>query len=178
MVFLLALPPVVAVAEEMAKITTSDWRIRKPSTDFKDLPSFKPQQQNGAEPGIGLIEFVCMKSNYYMLLVQPAVKLRDTEAASVRAANAPDKSPPIPLTFRNLYKSKTLLSRSIDWDADIHSTEADAALLAAIKAGGDLELTLAGRNYTISMSNLASRWGSFQLFCEKGVVKDAGHFEE
>jgi hypothetical protein len=139
-----------------------------------------PKEDNGFNAGIGKLDFVCLKSNYYMLLVQPSVKLRDTESGriSVLVANTPDRNTPILLTFRNLYKTKTLLSRSLDWDADIHYAEVGAALLASIKVAGDLELTLADRSYAISVSDFGSRMGSFQRFCENGVVADPAHFEE
>ena len=176
----LAFHPAVTAAAETVKITTGDWHIHKPSKEFKDLPALLPKEDNGFNAGIGKLDFVCLKSNYYMLLVQPSVKLRDTESGmiSVHVANVPDRNPPILLTFRNLYKAKTLLSRSLDWDADIHYAEVGAALLASIKAAGDLELTLADRSYAISVSDLGSRMGSFQRFCENGVVEDPAHFGE
>lgn len=177
---LLALQPAMVGAEEPAKIATSGWYIHKPSKQYKDLPALLPKEQNGFDAGIGQIEFVCMKSDYYLLLVQPSLKWRDTEPGmiSVRAANAPDGTPPVPLTFRNLYKTRTVLSRSLNWDADIHYAEVDATLLASIKAAGDLELTLAGQRYAITLSDLGSQLGSFQRFCEKGVVEKPAHFEE
>jgi hypothetical protein len=94
--------------------------------EYKDLPALLPKQQDsGVEAGIGLLEFVCMKSNYFVLLVQPSVKLRDSEPGmiSARAANTASGSAPVPLTFRNLYKTKSVLSRSLNWDADIHYAE-------------------------------------------------------
>jgi hypothetical protein len=177
---LLALQPAAVDAQEPVRVETSGWYIHKPSKQYKDLPALLPKQQSGFNAGIGQIEFVCMKSNYYLLLVQPARKLRDTETGTVlvRAANAPGGAPPVALTFRNLYKSKTLLSRSMDWDADIHYAEAGPALLASIRNASDMELTLAGGSYAISLSGLASRLASFQQFCEKGVVADPGHFGE
>jgi hypothetical protein len=179
-VCLLAFHPSVTAAEEMVKITTGNWHIHKPSKEFKDLPALLAEDDNTFNAGIGKLDFVCSKSKYYVLLVQPTVKLRDTESGtiSVRAAEAPAGNPPIPLTFRNLYKTKAPLSPSLDWDADIHYAEAGAALLASIKAADVLELTLAGRSYAISVSDLGSRMGSFQLFCEKGVIDDPAHFEE
>lgn len=179
-VCLLALQPAIVRAEETVKIETSGWYIHKPSKEYKDLPALLPKEQNGFNAGIGQIEFVCLKSNYYLLLVQPSLKLRDVESGTilVRAANGPSGIPPIPLTFRNLYKSKTLLSRSMDWDADIHYAEASPALLTSLRIAGDMELALAGRSYAIGLSGLGSRLASFQQFCEKGVVVDPAHFRE
>jgi hypothetical protein len=177
---LLALQPAIAGAEDPVRIETSGWYIHKPSKQYKDLPALLPKEQNGFNAGIGQIEFVCLKSNYYLLLVQPSLKLRDAESGSVmvRAANAAGGAPPSALTFRNLYKSKTLLSRSMDWDADIHYAEVSPALLTSIGTAGDLELTLAGASYAIGLSGLGSRLASFQRFCEKGVVVDPAHFSE
>ncbi len=175
-----ALRPVDTSAAEMTKVTTAVWRIHKPSKDYKDLPVLLPKEQNGFEAGLGLIEFVCLKSAYYMLLVQPSVKLRDAEPATVtvRAANTANEPAPTPLTFRNLYKTKTALSRSLNWDADIHYTDISAAMLTTIGAANDLELTLAERSYAIALSDLGGRLGSFQRFCEKGIVTDPTYFEE
>lgn len=169
-----------APATEAVKVETAGWQIHKPSKEYKDLPVLLPkQQESGIEAGIGLLEFACLKSSYYMLLVQPTVKLRDTEPATIspRAANTASGSAPVALTFRNLYKTKSLLSRSLDWDADIHYAEIGAPLLASIKAAGDLDLTLAGRSYAINLSDLGSRWKSFQRFCESGVIENPAHFE-
>lgn len=173
------LPPVSAPAETV-KVTTGNWLIHKPSKEYKDLPTLLAEDDNAFHAGIGKLDFVCMKSNYYMLLVQPSVKLRDTESGtiSVRAANAPNGSPPVPLTYRNLYKAKTLLSRSLDWDADIHYAEVNAAVLTSIRTADILELTLAGKSYTISVSDLGTRFGPFQRFCEQGVVESPAHFEK
>jgi hypothetical protein len=171
----------VVPATETVKVTTSGWQIHKPSKEYKDLPALLPKQQDSlVEAGIGLLDFVCFKSSYYILLVQPSVKLRDAEPATIsaRAANMASGSAPAPLTFRNLYKTKSLLSRSLDWDADIHYAEIGAPLLASIKAAGDLGLTLAGRSYAINLSDLGSRWGSFQRFCESGVIDNAAYFEK
>ena len=171
----------VAPATETVKVTTGGWQIHKPSKEYKDLPALLPKQQESlVEAGIGLLEFVCLKSSYYMLLVQPSVKLRDTEPGTIspRAANTASGSAPIALTFRNLYKTKSLLSRSLDWDADIHYAEIGAPLLASIKAAGDLDVTLAGRSYAINLSDLGSRWGSFQRFCESGAIENPAHFEK
>jgi hypothetical protein len=173
--------PAVAPAAEAVKVTTGGWQIHKPSKEYKDLPALLPKQQDSlVEAGIGLLEFVCMKSKYYVLLVQPSVKLRDSEPGMIspRAANMASGSAPVTLTFRNLYKTKSLLSRSLDWDADIHFAEIGAPLLASIKAAGDLDLTLAGRSYAINLSDLGSRWGSFQRFCESGVAGNPAHFEQ
>jgi hypothetical protein len=108
------------------------------------------------------------------------VKLRDTEPGtiSVHAANATNGSAPSLLTFRNLYKTKSLLSRSMEWDTDIHYSEISATLLASLQTAGALELTLADRTYAISLSDLSSRIKSFQRFCETGVVDDPAHFEQ
>jgi hypothetical protein len=167
-------------AAETAKIATSGWYIHKPSKQFKDLPALLPKEQNGFEAGIGLIEFVCLNSTYYVLLVQPSVKLRDIEpgAISVRAASASNAAAPITLPFRSLYKMKSLLSRSLNWDADIHYAEVNPALLASIETASDLELALAGQSYTIALSDIGSRLGSFQRFCEKGVIENPAHFEK
>lgn len=172
--------PAVAPAAEAVKVTTGGWQIHRPSKEYKDLPALLPKQQDSlVEAGIGLLEFVCLKSSYYMLLVQPSVKLRDTEPGMIapRAANTASGSP-APLTFRNLYKTKSPLSRSLNWDADIHYAELSAPLLGSIKAASHLDLTLAGRSYAINLSDLGSRWGSFQRFCESGVVGDPAHFEQ
>jgi hypothetical protein len=173
--------PAVAPAAEAVKVTTAGWQIHRPSREYKDLPALLPkQQESGIEAGIGLLEFVCLKSNYYVLLVQPSVKLRDTEPATIsaRAANMASGSAPVALTFRNLYKTKSLLSRSIDWDADIHYAEFGAPLLDSIKTASDLDLTLAGRSYAINASDLGSRLGSFQRFCETGTIENPAHFEQ
>lgn len=174
----LALLSVVAARAETVTITTGNWLIHKPSKAYKDLPALLVDDDNAFWAGIGKIDFVCLKSNYYILLVQPSVKLRDTETAtiSVRAANAP--SVPAPLTFRNLYKTKTLLSRSMDWDADIHYAEFSAALLTSIKTAEILELTLVGKSYNVSVPGLSARIGPFQRFCEQGVVENLAHFEK
>ncbi len=171
----------VAPATEAVRVTTGGWQIHKPSKAYKDLPALLPTQQDSlVEAGIGLLEFVCLKSSYYMLLVQPTVKLRDAEPGTIspRAANMASGSTPVALTFRNLYKTKSPLSRSLDWDADIHYAEIGAPLLASIKTAGDLDLRLADRNYTVNLSDLGSRWGSFQRFCEKGIVDNPAHFEQ
>ena len=142
------------------KVATGGWQIHKPSKAYKDLPALLPKQQDSlVEAGIGLLEFVCLKSSYYMLLVQPTVKLRDAEPGTIstRAANTASGSAPVALTFRNLYKTKSPLSRSLDWDADIHFAEIGAPLLASIKAAGELDLGLADRNYTVNLSDLGSR---------------------
>lgn len=154
--------------------------IKKPSKEYKDLPVLMPKEQSGFKAGLGIFEFVCMKSRYCMLLDQPSVKLRDAEPATiwVLLEKSSDKGAPISLTFRNLYKSKTLLSRSMEWDADIHFAEVAPALLASIKAAGELELTLASRSYAIGVSDLGSRIGSFQRFCEQGVVDSSAYFED
>lgn len=172
----LAPPPTAGAAVEPVKITTSDWRISKPSRAFRDLPKLLPKEQTGFDAGIGQIELVCLKSTYYLLLVQPAVKLRDGEPGQI---SAPASSPaaPAPLTFRNLYKGKSLLSRSLDLDADIYYAEIGATLLASIAGSGDLKLTLADQSYTITLSDLGSRLGSFRQFCEKGVVENPAHFD-
>jgi hypothetical protein len=180
-VALACLNAAVAAAETVT-VKTGPWQIHRPSKEYKDLPALLPKQQDsGSESEIGLFEFVCMKSNYYVLLVQPSVKLRDTEPAvisiSVRAADAASAAPAA-LTFRNLYKTKSPLSRSLDWDADIHYAEITPALLASIKTASELELTLANRSYAINLSDLGSRLGTFQLFCEKGVVENPAHFEK
>jgi hypothetical protein len=176
---LLAFQPAVTAATETVKVTTSTWRIHKPSREFKDLPTLLPKEQNGFDAGIGQFEFACLKSTYYMLLVQPSVKLHDAEQGSitVHAAHAGNGAAPTPLTFRNLYKTKSPLSRSLNWDADVHYAEVSAALLASIKAAGDLELTLADRNYAVALSDFGSRLGSFQRFCENSVVDDPAHFD-
>lgn len=142
------------------------------------MPTLLADDDNTFREGIGKIDFVCLKSNYYILLVQPSVKLRDAETAEifVRAANAP--SVPATLTFRNLYKSKTLLSRSMDWDADIYYAEFSTALLASIKTAEILELTLAGKSYSVSVPGLGARVGPFQRFCEQGAVENPAHFEK
>lgn len=171
----------VAPAAGAVKVATGGWQIHKPSKAYKDLPALLPKQQDSlVEAGIGLLEFVCLKSSYYMLLVQPTVKLRDAEPGTIspRAANTASGSAPVALTFRNLYKTKSPLSRSLDWDADIHFAEIGAALLASIKAADELDLRLADRNYTVNLSDLGSRWGSFQRFCEKGAVDNPAHFEQ
>jgi len=173
--------PSVAPAAGSVKVATDGWQIHKPSKEYKDLPALLPKQQDsGVEAGIGLLEFVCLKSNYYMLLVQPSVKLRDTEPGMIvlRGATTTNGSEPVALTLRNLYKTKSPLSRSLDWDADIHYAEIGAPLLASIKAASDLDLTLAGRSYAINLSDLGSRLGSFQRFCEKGIVENPAHFEQ
>ncbi|MFZ2154674.1 MAG: hypothetical protein WAV72_00930 [Bradyrhizobium sp.] len=179
-VSLLALQPAAIDAQEPVRIETSGWYIHKPSKQYKDLPALLPKEQNAFNAGLGQIEFVCLKSNYYLLLVQPSLKLRDAESGTVlvRTENAPGGAPPVALTFRNLYKSKALLSRSMDWDADIHYAEASPALLASIKTASDMELTLAGGSYAVSLSGLASRLATFQRFCEKGVIADPAHFGE
>jgi hypothetical protein len=174
----LSLLSAVAARAETVTITTGNWLIHKPSKEYKDLPTLLADDDNAFRAGIGKIDFVCLKSNYYILLVQPSVKLRDTETAtiSVRAVNAP--SVPAGLTFRNLYKTKTLLSRSMDWDADIHYAEFSAALLMSIKTADILDLTLAGKSYSIGVPGLGTQIGPFQRFCEQGVVESPAHFEK
>lgn len=176
----LSLIAAVSASAETVNITTSDWRIKKPSKEYKDLPALMPKEQSGFKAGLGIVEFVCMKSHYYMLLVQPSVKLSDVEPATIVtvAEKTSGRNPPIPLTFRNLYKSKTLLSRSIDWDADIQFAEVAPALLASLKTVAELELTLAGRSYAIGVSGLGSRMGPFQRFCEQGAVDNPAYFED
>lgn len=168
------LPAVIAAAEPV-KVTTSDWRIHKPSRAFKYLPKLLPEEQTGFDAGIGQFEFVCLKSAFYLLLVQPSVKLRDTEPGGI---SVPATSPaaPGPLIFRNLYKARSPLSRSLDLDADVHYAEISTALLAAIAEASDLKLTLADRSYAITLSNLGSRLGSFRRFCENGGVENPAHF--
>ena len=177
---LVALHPAVAAAAEAVKVTTGGWYIHKPSKEYKDLPALLPkQQESGSETGIGQVDFVCLKSNYYMLLVQPSEKLRDSEPGmiAVRAADAPNGFAPTALAFRNLYKTRSQLSRSMDWDANIHYAEIRTALLASLKTANELELTLANRSYAVTLADLGSRLESFQLFCEKGVVENPAHFE-
>jgi hypothetical protein len=168
-----------AFAETVA-ITTGNWLIHKPSKEYKDLPTLLAEDDNAFAAGIGKIDFVCLRANYYILLVQPSVKLRDAETATmaVRTANASAGSAPAPLTFRNLYKTKTPLSRSLEWDADIHFAELGAALLASIKTADFLELTLAGKSYLVGVPGLGARIGPFQRFCEQGVVESPAHFEQ
>jgi hypothetical protein len=174
---LLTLQPAVTRAEPV-KITTGNWHIAKPSKDYKDLPTLLTKDQIESPSPIGLIEFVCLKSSYFILLVQPEVKLRDSELGAIAAkTGSGGSSAPSPVTFNNLYKSKSVLSRSLDWDADIHYAELGSALLASIKAAAELELTLAGRSFVVDVSDLGARFGSFQLFCEKGIVDEAKHFE-
>jgi len=175
-VALLAPLVTVSAAAEPAKVTTSEWRIHKPSTAFRDLPKLLPKEQTGFDAGIGQLEFVCLKSTFYLLLVQPSVKLRDSEPGGI---SVPATSPaaPGPLTFRNLYKEKSPLSRSLDLDADIHYAEISPALLASIAEASDLKLTLADRTYAITLSDLGPRLGSFRRFCEKGVVENPAHFD-
>lgn len=163
-----------AAAPGVTAVATSDWRIHKPSRDYRDLPVLLPKDGNGSAAGLGLIEFVCLKSTFYLLLVQPAAKLRETEPASVTmGAGAPS-----PLTFRNLYKTKSALSRSLDWDADIHYAELGATILESIKSAGEIELTLAGQRYAIALSGLGPRLASFQRFCATGVVDNPADLEE
>lgn len=176
----LSLLSAVLASAETVKITTGNWLIHKPSKEYKDLPTLLADDDNTFRAGIGKIDFVCLKSNYYIFLVQPSVKMRDAESGtiSVRAPNAPSGSPPAPLTFRNLYKTKTTLSQKLEWDADIYFAEVNAALLTSIKTADILELTLAGKNYTIDVSGLGTRIGPFQRFCEQGVVESPAHFEK
>lgn len=176
---LAVLQPVVTRAEP-EKIATGSWHIARPSKDYRDLPTLLTKDQIESPSPIGLIEFVCLRSSYFILLVQPQVKLRDSEpgALSARPATSSGGGPaPSPVAFGNLYKSKSALSRSIDWDADIHYAELSPALLASIAAATELELTLAGRSYLVDVADLGARFGSFRLFCEKGIVDDAERFE-
>jgi hypothetical protein len=170
--------PAVTAAAEPVKIATGDWRIKKPSKDYKDLPVLLPKTQDSFDAGIGLVEFICQKSRYYMLLVQPSRPWRDSEPGTValRAANAP-VGEPTALTFRNLYKSKTPLSRSLDWDADIFYAEISGAWLASLATASNLDLTLAGQDYALALADLGARVGSFRLFCEKGVIDDPAHID-
>lgn len=176
----LALLPIGGAFADTVKITTGNWLIHKPSKQYKDLPTLLSDDDNAFEAGLGKIDFVCLKTNYYILLVQPSVKLRDVESATiaVRAANASAGSAPAPLTFRNLYKTKAPLARSLDWDADIHGAELSAALLASIKSADVLDLTLAGKSYSVGVPGLGARIGPFQRFCEQGVVENPVHFEK
>lgn len=173
------LQPVVTRAEP-EKIATGSWHIAKPSKDYRDLPTLLTKDQIESPSPIGLIEFVCLRSSYFILLVQPQVKLRDSEpgAITARPATSSGGGPaPSPVTFGNLYKSRSVLSRSIDWDADIHYAELGPELLASIMAATELELTMAGRSYVVDVADLGARFASFRLFCEKGIVDDAEHFE-
>lgn len=165
---------------DAVKITTGNWLIHKPSKQYKDLPTLLSDDDSAFDAGLGKIDFVCLRANYYILLVQPSVKLRDVETATmaVSAANTSSGSVPAPLTFRNLYKTKAPLSRSLDWDADIHVAEISTALLSSIKTAEVLELTLAGRNYSVGVPGLGVRIGPFQRFCEQGVVENPVHFEK
>ena len=52
------------------------------------------------------------------------------------------------------------------------------ALLASLKAAGELQLTLADRSYAVTLADLGSRIGTFQRFFEKGVIDDPSHFEQ
>jgi hypothetical protein len=177
-VALLLVHPAVTVAAETVKITTGDWRIHKPSKAYRDLPALLPKAQDSFNAGIGLVEFVCRTSSYYMLLVQPSRQWRDAEpgAVALRAANAPPGQP-IALTFRNLYKTRTPLSRSLNWDADIFYAEVSAAWLTSLTTASDLDLTLAGQDYAVALADLGARVGSFRRFCEKGVVDDPAHVD-
>lgn len=168
-----------AFADTM-KIATGNWLIHKPSKQYKDLPTLLSDDGNTFEAGLGKINFVCLKTNYYILLVQPSVKLRDVEQATLaaRAANVSAGSVPAVLTFWNLYRTKAPLSHSLDWDADIHVAELSAALLASMKSADVLDLTLAGKNYSVGVPGLGAKIGPFQRFCEQGVVEDPVHFEK
>jgi hypothetical protein len=166
--------PSGTVAPGATAITTGDWRIHKPGKDYKDLPALRPNKENGAAAGIGQIEFVCLKSNYYLLLVQPTAKLREAEPVTITAG----AGAAIPLTFRNLYRTKSLLSRSLDWDADIHYAKLDAPLLDSLKAAREIELTLAGRRYAVALSGLGPRLASFQRFCATGAIDKPAYLEE
>lgn len=176
----LSLLSALSAAAETTTITTGNWFIHKPSKQYRDLPALLADDDNAFHGGLGKIDFVCRKSNYFILLVQPSGKLRDVETATfaVRAANASSGSTPAPLTFRNLYKTKAPLSRSLDWDADIYYAEFSTALLTSIKTADILELTLAGKGYAVSVPNLGVRIGPFQRFCEQGVVENPVHFEK
>lgn len=176
----LSLLSALSTAAETTTITTGNWFIHKPSKQYKDLPTLLADDDNAVHAGLGKIDFVCLKSNYFILLVQPSGKLPDVKTATfaVRAANASSGSTPAPLTFRNLYKTKAPLSRSLDWDADIYYAEFNTALLTSIKTADILELTLAGKSYTVSVPKLGVRIGPFQRFCEQGVVENPVHFEK
>jgi hypothetical protein len=180
LVVTLALLPADGAFADTVKITTGNWLIHKPSKQYKDLPTLLSDDDSAFEAGLGKIDFVCLKTNYYILLVQPSVELRDVEPATlaVRAANASAGSVPAALTFRNLYKTKAPLSRSLDWDADIHVAEIGAALLASMRSADVLDLTLAGKGYSIGVAGLGARIGPFQRFCEQGVVENPVHFEK
>jgi hypothetical protein len=102
-------------------------------------------------------------------------QLAGPQAEEAMVAFAPGQ--PAAVTFRNLYKSKAPLSRSIDWDADIHHTEIDAPLLAQMATADTLDLKLAHKRYAIALTGFASRFESFRQFCEKGTVRDPRHFD-
>jgi hypothetical protein len=167
------LGPAPVAPRDVTGVLTGNWLIRRPSRSFKDLPTFFPEDSDSFEAGIGLLQFVCLKSAYHMLLVSPSVALHDIEKATV--AFAPGQ--PAAVTFRNLYKSKATLARSIDWDADIHHTEIDAPLLAQMATADTLELTLAHKRYAIALTGFASSFGTFRQFCEKGTVRNPAHFD-
>lgn len=176
----LSLLSAVRAPAETVKITTGNWLIHKPSKEYKDLPALLSEDDSAFRTGIGKLDFVCLKSHYYILLVQPTIKLRETELAAiaVRAANATGASPAVPLTFRNLYKTKSTLARNLEWDADIYFAEASTALLASVKTAEVLDLTLADKSYAISVSDLGTRMGPFQRYCEQGVVENPAHFDK
>jgi hypothetical protein len=165
--------PPPAKTQDVTGVLTGNWLVRRPSRSHKDLPTFFPEDSDSFEAGIGLLQFVCLKSAYHMLLVSPSAPLHDIEKAMV--AFAPGQ--PAAVTFRNLYKSKAPLSRSIDWDADIHHTEIDAPLLAQMATADTLDLKLAHKRYAIALTGFASRFESFRQFCEKGTVRDPRHFD-
>lgn len=162
-----------AAPKGMTGVLTGNWLIRRPSRSYKDLPTFFPADSDSFEAGIGMLQFVCLKPAYHLLLVSPSLPLQDIEKASL--AFAPGR--PAAVTFRNLYKSKAPLARRIDWDADIHHTEIDAPMLADMATAGTLELTLAGRRYAIALTGFADRFASFRQFCDNGAVRDAAHFD-
>ena len=103
---------------------------------------------------LGLLSFVCRKTDVFMLLTQPAQAMDSNAPVQVAIGNAA----PIVVRFQNLYASKAPLSRQIDWDAEIYFAEATPALVAALQHAERMQLDFGGRTYVVNLDNFARRW--------------------
>lgn len=160
-----------ADARDAIPIQTNEWRIYKPQRTFKDLPTFRPKEPADV-PDFGLLTLVCRKTDVYMLLVQPALKMGSATQARIGAG----ETAPIALTFRNLYASKPPIAKLIDWDADIWFSEAPRALLAALASARRMRFDLGDASYLVELDDFGVRLPSFEAYCATGVVRDPRAF--
>lgn len=159
------------LAQTATVVSTDDWRIYRPSRQFKDLPALRPRVPDET-PNLGLLSFVCRKTDVFMLLTQPAQAMDSNAPVQVAIGNAA----PIVVRFQNLYASKAPLSRQIDWDAEIYFAEATPALVAALEHAERMQLDFGGRTYVVNLDNFARRWPIFRTYCATGAVRDPGAF--